>query len=206
LKEGAQMKKLFLAAAVLAVSTAAQASIIPTLTGVTPAGSDFMWTYQGYLAGDQGLVSGDQLDIFNFAGYVPGSVTNGGLANVTATATTGNPSGLILPPGFVINPSDTTLVFTYTGPPYETSGGPYPVTLFSGLGAESIYNAINIFGAFSAVAEKNTGPETGTPTFNTGYEAVPTMTVPEPGPWGLMLLGGGLTGMALRRRRSPAVA
>ncbi len=198
------MKRLLLAAAALAISTAAQASIISTLTSVTPDGADYMWTYQGYLAGDQGLVFGDQLDIFNFAGYVPGSVTSGGLLDVTATATTGNPSDLILPPGFVIDPGTTTLVFTYTGPPYNASGGPYPVTLFNGIGAESIYNGINLFGAYSAEAEKNTGSETGTPTFNTGDEAVPE--VPEPGAWALMLLGAGLTGAAIRRRRSLAAA
>jgi hypothetical protein len=95
---------------------------------------------------------------------VPGSISNGGYADVTATATTGNPSGLILPPGFVIK-------------------------------------SIDVFGAFSAVAEKNTGPATGTPTFNTGYEAVPSALVPEPAVWTLMLLGAGLTGACSRSAR-----
>jgi hypothetical protein len=194
------MKKLLLVTAALVVSTAAHASIIPTLTGVTgPSGGQYTWTYQGYLAGDQGLVSGDQLDIFNFAGYVPGSVFSP-YANVVATATTGDPSGLILPPGYVIQPGTTTLVFTYTGPNYDTKGGPFGVTDFNGLSAKSTLGTINPLGAFSAVAEKNTGPDTGTPTFNTGYEAVPG-SVPEPSAWGLMLLGAGLTGATLRRRR-----
>jgi hypothetical protein len=198
------MKKFLLTAAVLAVSTASQASIIPTLTGITPVGSDFQFSYQGYLAGDQGLVSGDQLDIFNFAGYVPGTVASP-YPTVIASATTGNPSGLILPPGFVINPADATLVFTYTGPDYNTSGGPYAVTLFNGLSAESIYGTSTGFGAFSAVAEKNTGPDTGTTTYNTGYEDVPT-PVPEPAIWALMLLGAGLSGATLRSRRKIATA
>ncbi len=200
------MNRLLLAAAAaLAVCSAAQASVIPTLTGVTPDGSDFKFTYQGYLAGDQGLVAGDQLDIFNFAGYVPGSIFSP-YSDVTATATTGNPSGLILPPGFVINPADATLVFTYTGPNYDTSGGPFPVTLFDGLSADSTFGGINNSGAYSAVAEKNTGPDTGTPTYNLGYEDVPGAVVPEPGAWALMLLGAGLAGATLRGRRRAAVA
>jgi hypothetical protein len=198
------MKKLLLtAASALAVAGAAHASIIPTLTGVTPDGSgDYFFSYQGYLAGDQGLVAGDQLDIFNFAGYVPGSVFSP-YGDVTATAVTGDPSGLDLPPGFTIQPGTTTLVFTYTGPNYDTSGGPFGVTLFNGIGAKSIYGNYALAGAFSAVAEKNTGPATGTATFNFGYEDVP-ISVPEPAAWSLMLIGAALSGAALRGRRQTA--
>jgi hypothetical protein len=199
------MKKLLLTVAALAVSAAAQASVIPTLSGVTPVGSVYLFTYDGYLSGDQGLVAGDQLDIFNFAGYVPGSITNGGNPDVVATAVTGDPSGLSLPPGVTLVPGDTTLVFTYEGPDYDTSGGPFGVTLFSGLGAESIYGSFALAGAYSAVAENNTGPETGTATFNFGYEAVPVPT-PEPATWGLMLFGAAATGTVLRRRRRLSVA
>jgi hypothetical protein len=199
------MNKFLLTVAALAVSTAAQASIIPTLSSITPVGSNFMFTYDGYLSGDQGLVAGDQLDIFNFAGYVPGSVTAGGNPDVVATVVTGDPSGLSLPPGVSLIPGDVTLVFTYEGPPYDTSGGPFGVTLFSGLGAQSIYGGSALIGAYSAVAENNTGPETGTATFNFGFEAVP-FPIPEPATWALMLIGAAATGASLRNRRNLAAA
>jgi hypothetical protein len=200
------MKKLLCAAAALAVSTAVHASIIPTLTGVTPDGMGaYFFSYQGYLAGDQGLVAGDQLEIFNFAGYVPGSVFSP-YADVTASVTTGDPNGLDLPPGFVIQPGTTTLVFTYTGPNFDTTGGPFGRTLFNGIGAKSTFPNFALAGAYSAVAEKNNGPETGHATFNLGYEAVPVSSIPEPAAWALMLVGAGLSGAAMRGRRRVAAA
>jgi hypothetical protein len=199
------MKKLLLTVAALALSTAAQASVIPTLTSVTPVGSDFFFSYSGYLSGDTGLVHGDQLDIFNFLGYVPGSITTGGIADVSATVTTGNPSGLALPPGFTIIPGSTTLVFTWVGPPYNASGGPFPITLFNGIGAESIYGASALDGAYSAVTTQNFGPTQGTKAFNTGFEAVPAL-VTEPATWALMLTGAAATGAILRGRRKLASA
>lgn len=195
------MKKILLATAAIAVAAAAHASVIPTLTSVTDdGGGQYTYTYDGYLAGDQGLVSGDQLDIFNFAGYVPGSISNGGYADITAMATTGNPNGLQLPPGFTIQPGTTTLIFTYTGPDYHTSGGPFSNTVFSGLSARSTIGTTSALGGFSAVAEKNTGPETGTPTYNDGYVGVPG-AVPEPASWAIMLFGFGLAGASFRARR-----
>lgn len=195
------MKKILLATtAALAVAASAHASIIPTLTNVTAdAGGQYTYTYDGYLAADQGLVSGNQLDIFNFAGYVPGSISSG-YTDITAMATTGNSDGLQLPPGFTIQPGTTTLVFTYTGADYNTSGGPFSNTVFSGLSARSTLGGIRT-GAYSAVAEKNTGTETGTPTYNNGFVGVPG-TVPEPASWAVMLLGFGVAGASFRARRS----
>ncbi len=73
------------------------------------------------------------------------------------------------------------------GPDYNKSGGRFPVT------------------AYSTVAEKNTGPETRSPTFNTGYDDVP-IPIPEPATWALMLLGAGLSGAALRSRKRQALS
>jgi hypothetical protein len=196
------MKKLLLTVATVMAATATQASIIPTLTSVTPTGSDFTFTYSGYLSGDTGLKPGNQLDIFNFLGYVPGSISADGNP-VSVSVTTGNPSGLPLPPGFTFLPGAVTLVFTYTGPPYRTSGGPYDFTNFTGLSAESIYGGSALDGAYSAVAVGNTGPATGTAAYNFGYEAVPAI-IPEPAAWGLMLIGATMTGAALRNRRKLA--
>jgi hypothetical protein len=194
------MKTLFAtvaAIATLSVSTAAQASIIPTLLSLTPTGSDFTFNYVAFLSGDQGLVAGDVFAIFNFNGYVPGSISTTA-PDFSVLATTGS-DGLSLPPGFVLIPGDTTLVFTYTGPDYHTSGGPFPDTLLAKFSAESIDGGFSL-GAYSAIAENNTGFATGTKAFNFGYTVVP-FAIPEPGAWALMLIGAGLTGASLRGRR-----
>ncbi|MDB5482076.1 MAG: hypothetical protein JWO83_3129 [Caulobacteraceae bacterium] len=91
-------------------------------------------------------------------------------------------------------------------PNYETSGRPFSVTPLNGVSAEPIYATLSNFEAFSAVADKNTGMTAGIPGFNTGDQGVLTALVPEPAGWGLMLLGAGLTGGALRNRRRLAAA
>jgi hypothetical protein len=184
-------------------SGAAQASVIPTEMGITPDGSFFKFTYDGQLATDQGVTAGDKLVIIDFAGYVAGSVGTT-LPNVTASTSATLPAGMLLDPGFTDNPSIPDLVFTYTGPDYRTSGGPYPTqTDFAGLYADSIYNAFTT-GSFSAVAVKNNGVETGSTTYNVGEVAVPTSPVPEPAAWVMMLLGFFGLGFAMRTARKTA--
>ena len=196
------MKKLLLAAAaLLCVSSGAHASIIPTLTNVTPDGSNFDWLYQGTLAGDQGLTDGSRLVIFDFKGYVPGSVFSP-YANVTASVENVT-TGLLLPPGRTDDASLVNLVFTYHGPDFETSGGPFPDINFNGLMAKSTFSDL-AQGIFSAQAVKNNGVGpggAGTPAYNTGFITVPNAPgVPEPTTWALMLVGFGLAGVSLRRR------
>ena len=72
------MNKLLLTAiALVASSAAAHASNIPVLDTVTQVGSVFEFPYNGTLAGDTGLVAGNQLVIFDFGGYVTGSISAG---------------------------------------------------------------------------------------------------------------------------------
>jgi hypothetical protein len=185
------------------VSGAAQASVIPVESGITPDGANYKWTYDGQLAPDQGVKAGDELVIIDFAGYVSGSVGTS-LSNVTASVSNTLPAGMLLDPGFTDNPNIPDLVFTYTGPDYRTSGGPYPTqTDFSGLYADSTFKNM-ITGSFSAVAVKNDGAETGTVTYNVGQVAVPTSAVPEPGVWAMMLAGFFGVGFALRNARKAA--
>ena len=195
------MKKLLLAAAMLSVSVSAHASIIPTLTSVTPTGSDFTWLYQGTLAGDQGLQSGSKLVILDFRGYVPGSISPDG-APFTASVENVT-SGIILPFGQTDDPTIANLVFTYNGPDFHTTGGPFKSVDFSGLSAESMFGGFRK-GVFSAVAEKNNGVGpggTGTITYNTGYTSTPGTGIPEPATWALTLCGFGLLGATLRGSR-----
>jgi hypothetical protein len=193
------MKSLALAAlAALALSTSAQASIIPVLTSVTPDGSNFTFSYSGQLAPDQGVVAGDQLVIIDFFGYVPGSVSSS-LADVSASISDTLPAGLIMPPAVTDNPAIPDLVFTYNGPDFQATGGPYPALVdFTGLSAESTFGGTTK-GFFSAVAVKNDGGEAGTATYNVGAIEVPS-AAPESATWGLMFLGFFGLGIALRLR------
>jgi hypothetical protein len=195
------MKSLLLgAAAALAFTAGAHASIIPTLTSVTPDGSNYLFSYQGQLAPDQGVTAGDQLVIIDFAGYVPGSV-NSTLTDVTASVSDTLPAALLLPPGTTDNPNIPDLVFTYTGPDFDTVGGPFGGdTNFNGLSAVSVYGGTTL-GTFSAEAVKNDGATAGSATYNVGFVAIPS-AVPEPAVWAIMLMGFGGLGAAMRTRRS----
>ena len=197
------MKRMLIAtAALLCAASGAHAAIIPTLTSVTPDGSNYDWLYQGTLAGDQGLVDGSRLVIMDFKGYVAGSVFSP-YSQVTASVENVS-TGLLLPPGTTDDPGLVNLVFTYHGPDFQASGGPYSDINFNGLSAQSIYGNF-AQGIFSAQAVKNNGVGpggAGTPAYNTGFVTTPGGAVPEPAVWAMMITGFGLAGVSLRRRRA----
>ncbi len=209
------MRSLIMAGvAALALTGTAQASVIPVLNGVTPDGSNFKFEYDGQLAADQGVANGSQLVIVDFAGYVDGSV-HSTLADVTASVSNTLPAGLLLDPSFTDNPLIPDLVFTYTGPDFHTTGGPFTsgpdggIIHFAGLTADSIFGGTAI-GTFSAAAIRNTGSANtqGTVTYNVGEVSVPLSAVPEPATWALMIMGFLSLGTALRlgRSRGPGMA
>ncbi|HEX4179588.1 MAG TPA: PEPxxWA-CTERM sorting domain-containing protein [Caulobacteraceae bacterium] len=199
IKKETDMKSFLLGAGTAFILAAgAQASVIPALTGVTPDGSDFLFSYQGQLAPDQGVIAGDELVIVDFAGYVPGSVSSS-LTNVTASISYTLPAGLLLEPGVTDNPAIPDLVFTYKGPDFDTSGGPFAGDVnFNGLTAESTLGGV-MLGSYSAKAVKNEGLSAGTATYNVGLVGVPA-PVPEPAVWAMMLVGFGGLGAAMRSR------
>jgi len=184
--------------AALAISGAAQASVIPFLDSVTPEGSNFRFSYTGQLAPDQGVRSGSQLVIVDFAGYVPGSIVSS-LANVSASISNTLPSPLLVNPGFTDNPTIPDLVFTYNGPDFQTSGGPFgSIVNFAGLSALSTLGGMGT-GSFSAMAVRNNGEFPGTNTFNQGEVGVPS-AVPEPATWAMMMTGFLGLGLMMRRK------
>lgn len=207
------MKKLLLlAGAALCVSTAAQASIIPVLDSVTADGSNFLYSYHATLSGDQGLTSGSQLVIFDFAGYVPGSIFAPSPLITTSVVSVANfntgAGGVQTNAVYGDDPNLVDLVFTYNGPDFHTSGGPFADIAIPGLTAVSTYGKVGVDG-FSSRAIKNSGLGTqGTVAFNNGAVGVPMPGgVPEPSSWALMILGFGGAGAMLRRRSTrPAVA
>ena len=194
------MKKLLLAAtALIGLCSAAHASFIPNLDTITPVGSDFEFSYSGTLAGDTGLAEGNLLVIFDFGGYVDGSISAGiYAADIDAHVEFTSP--LTLPPGYDDDPSIINLVFEWTGAPFNASGGPFPDVDFAGVSARSI-NSDTRIDAYSGVTTMNNGLAVGLAAYNQGPVAVP---VPEPSTGVLVILGFGLAGATLRTRRGLA--
>ncbi len=194
---------LLAAAALLCASATAQAAVIPTLTSVTDNSGDFTFSYEGTLSGDAGLTVGSRLVIFDFVGYVPGSVFSP-YADVAAS-TELTSLGLLTVPGELDDPTLSNLVFTYTGAPFNASSGPFGQVNFSGLSARSIYGGLGA-DIFAALTTKNnpdgTPGGTGTPIFDTGYITVPAPApIPEPATWAMMIIGFGGVGALLRSHR-----
>jgi hypothetical protein len=199
------MKGLLIVATVLcgAVSTA-NASIAPVLDTVTLVGTEYEFSYSGTLSGDVGLVEDDLLIIYDFAGYVAGSISAGIYAADVDAFT--ELTSTFAPIGFTDDPTLANLVFRWSGAPFNASGGPFADVDFAGLTARSIYSATTL-DAYVAQSTINNGAATGQKEFNMGAVAVPEgVAVPEPATWALMILGFGLAGTTLRRRAQPARA
>ena len=197
------MKKwVFSAVAAIGLAGSANAAVL-TLQGVTNNGvNDNTFTYQGTLGPDEGLRSGDRLIIYDFAGYIDGSIFSPS-ANVVAS-TEFTSAGGIVTPGFNDDASLINLVFTYTGPDFRNVGGPFTPLDFDGLGARSTFSGLTTDAFFTLTTKNNPDGTPGgsnTPVFTLGQVSVPG-GVPEPTTWAMMLGGFGLLGAATRRRRS----
>jgi hypothetical protein len=179
---------------------------------VTADGSDFLFTYSATLSGDEGVTAGSQLVIMDFAGYVDGSISAPS-ANVTATAAdTANfdvsTGGVQVNPMFTDDPTIPDLIFTYNGPDFQTTGGPFtPITIT--LTAESTLGGTSQDG-FSSRAISNSGINTvGSASFNNGavgVAAAQTQALPEPASWALLIVGFGGIGGLVRAKRRTALA
>jgi hypothetical protein len=210
------MKRLLFAAAsaVLLMSGAAHASITPVLETIAPDGSNFAFDYNATLSGDEGLTTGSELVIFDFAGYVPGSIFSTSpnfVATIVPVAnfdvTTG---GVQANPMFTDDPTIPDLVFTYIGPDFQTTGGPFAQTSLGTMGASSTLAGFTLDG-FSARAISNDGMGTiGTDSFNNGAVGVAAAVIgaaaPEPASWAMLIVGFGGAGALLRLKRRSALA
>jgi hypothetical protein len=109
-------------AAALVVSGTASAGIIPISVTVTPEAGNFRWTYAIQLPTDMKLQAGDYFTIYDFGGYVDGSLFANPAADTGAwTMTTAK---VAVPIGLNPNNDETIpdLTFKYTGPAVLVGG------------------------------------------------------------------------------------
>ena len=183
----------------LAIGTSpARADIIPALDSVTPAGSNFLWSYHADLHESQRLDASlsysDFFTIYDFAGYVPGSATAPAdwivsSSNVGLTPSGANP----FPPADAAGIPNLT--WTFTGATIIGNGGPVP-GFFTAISTSSQLTV----GSYTSRSTNNTSstPPNGLPGDNSGYVSVPD--APEPCTMALLGLGAAPLLGGLRRR------
>ena len=161
------MKKSYFIGLILgATILTARADIIPTLSSVTPTGSNFSWNYNSNLTVDQQINTGNFFTIYDFGNFVSGSNTQPAGWTFSSSLVGINPS-LVTPTD---NGSVLNLTWTYTGST--------PITALGSLGTFSVVTNTNQLGTsdFAAAATRSTGPNQGTEVDNVGACSVP---VPE---------------------------
>ncbi|MEY3657778.1 MAG: hypothetical protein RL425_539 [Pseudomonadota bacterium] len=194
------MKKLLLRnlapvllAGSLFVATPASAVVVFLSGAPTSTAGGWQFSYQANFSDGEGVKNGSTFVIFDFAGYVPGSVFSP-YADLVASSELLS-AGLPTSPDFTDDPTISNLRFTYTGASLLNLSN----ASFSGLNAVSVLSGIAQDG-FGAVTVKSSGPLLGSKVYSAGLVSVPS-GIPEPAAWGMMLAGFGLTGAAMRRRR-----
>lgn len=177
--------------------TEARAGYTVQLESITPEGGNFRYSYSASITDQDEIANGDFFAIFDFNGYVSGSI----MADEPDFVGTVQNTGPINPPDVVLsdpdNPNVENLVFTYTG------GAPIPgaIVLF-GFSALSIYDQTTQ----DQFDGRNTKIVDGTPVDSVGFVDVPMVTaVPEPASFVLAGLAGGAGLLFMRRRKVQTV-
>ncbi|MBA2585696.1 MAG: hypothetical protein H0U99_04355 [Chthoniobacterales bacterium] len=184
-------KTLIIAALADLLALSAHADIIPTLTSVSPSGSNFTWSYNANVTGDEKVTTGDFFTIYDFGSII--SVTNTQPAGWTFSSQNLGitPPSLVGAAGLTDNGAVLNLSWAYSGP---TIIGPQALGVFS---VQTTVNSTRI-SQFTAEATRSTGPEVGSKIDNIGEVTVP---VPEMSALTPMLAICGLTIVGLMTSR-----
>lgn len=169
----------------------ARADIIPTLTSVTPSGSNFTWSYSANVTLDEEVTTGDFFTIYDFRSIIPGTNTQPEGWTFSSQNLGITPPSLVGAAGLSDNGAVLNLSWAYSGP---TIIGPQALGVFS---VQTTGNSTRI-GQFTAEATRSTGPETGSKIDNIGEATVP---VPEMSALTPMLAICGLTIVGLMTSR-----
>jgi len=147
------INRLFAAAVAAAVTgSTAAAGLLPVSVTVTPEAGNYRWTYSVVLPTDMKLQAGDYFTVYDFGGFVSGSMsvsatspddTYAAYWNMTSTNTGPTPDRL--------NPQDDAslpnLTFRYTGPEINQVGkitlGNFSAVSSAGTPEKSFFTARN---------------------------------------------------------------
>ena len=198
------MKKLVLAAVLMVVMglgmTGAEASIIYDFQGVTPVGSNFMYTYVAELSADQKIQTSLGRNfgvIYDVAGLISATSTAlvGGISvsTVTELTTVPQPTFQAVPDSGSVMNVRTEITGTFDSPVLANI---YRVDVISSVGPFTML----LNQSAQAVKDVPGDPSNNTLSGNSVMVEGPN---PVPEPTTLLLIGSGLAGLsAVRRRRN----